>query len=145
MNMAGEIRVRTDPKYRELYNGIKSFGMGDMHELFFLCVCLGYKAREKKRLTSKDERFWSRTVTPDEYACYYAMVLERNDMDLSKIQDDTAVISEMEEYANAGIEILLRECLSDYLAKTTNEVRLDPTSSEMLPRALLHFVFEQIQ
>ena len=145
MIMAGDIRVKTDSKYKDIYNEIKGSAMGDMHELFFLCTCIGYKAQKRKKLTNKDDRFWSRTITPEEYACYYAMVLERNNMDLSTIQDDNKVISEVEEYANAGMEILLDECLSDYLVKSINELRLDSTSSEKLPRAILHFIFEQIQ
>ena len=66
MNMSGDIRVKTDRKYRNLYNDLKNFAVGDMHELFFLCSCLGFRAKKKKSLGSNGEdRFWSRTITPE--------------------------------------------------------------------------------
>ena len=115
MNMSGDIRVKTDRKYRNLYNDLKNFAVGDMHELFFLCSCLGFRAKKKKSLGSNGEdRFWSRTITPEEYACYYAMMLEESNMDLSAIKDDTKIISEMEKYANAGMGSLLDNFLSEY-------------------------------
>ena len=74
MNMSGDIRVKTDRKYRNLYNELKNFAFGDMHELFFLCSCLGFRTKKKKNLGGNGEdRFYSRTITPEEYACYYAI------------------------------------------------------------------------
>ena len=142
MNMSGEIRVKTDKKYKNLYNDLKNLAFGDMHELFFLCVCLGYTANKPKTLGSNgEERFWSRTITPEEYACYYAMVLEKNNIDLSTIKDDKSVIAEMERYANAGMEILLEEFLDEYCSA---DYKIDSTHSKELPRALLHFIYEKL-
>ena len=112
MSMSGEIRVRTESKYKNLYNDMRNFALGDMHEFFFLCACLGYKAGKPKELGSgAEDRFWSKTFTPDEYACFYAMILEKKDMELSSIADDKVVIAEMEKYANAGMEILIDDFL----------------------------------
>jgi len=143
MNMSGDIRVKTDSKYRYLYNDLKNFAFGDMHELFFLCSCLGFRTKKKKSLGTKGEdRFWSRTITPEEYACYYAMMLEESDMDLSVIKDDKLIISEMEKYANAGMELLLKDFLSEYCS---SGLKLDSSISKELPKALLHFIYEQLQ
>lgn len=145
MNLSGDIRVKTDERYKDLYNELKNFAVGDMHELFFLCVCLGYKASSKKGLANRgEERFWSRTITREEFTCYYAIILQQNEMDMSAIKDDNHVISEMEQYANAGMEILLEKFLSDYLAKGKDELRLDSTCKKELPKALLHFIYEQL-
>lgn len=142
MNMSGDIRVKTDRKYRNLYNDLKNFAVGDMHELFFLCSCLGFRAKKKKSLGSNGEdRFWSRTITPEEYACYYAMMLEESNMDLSAIKDDTKIISEMEKYANAGMGVLLDDFLSEYCSSA---LKLDSSISKELPKALLHFIYEQL-
>lgn len=142
MNMSGDIRVKTDKKYRNLYNELRNLAVGDMHELFFLCVCLGYRAKKMKLLGSNgEERFWSRTITPEEYACYYAMMLEKNNMDLSSTRDDKLVIAEMEKYANGGIEILLGDFLNEYCSA---DYKLDITYSKELPNALLHFIREQL-
>ncbi len=146
MNMSGDIRVKTDQQYKNLYIELKNFAVGDMHELFFLCVCLGYKAKKKKPLGNKGEdRFWSRTITPEEYSCYYAIMLKENEMNISSIKDDKVVLAEMEMYANAGLEILIKELLSDYLIQGNNEFKIDSTCSKELPKNLLNFIYEQIQ
>ena len=146
MNMSGDIRVKTDRRYKELYNDLRNFAVGDMHELFFLCVCLGYRAKKQTSLAQNgEERFWSQTITPQEYSSFYAIILEQREMDLNSIKDDSAVISEMEKYANAGMEIFLNEFLVDYLAKDRNTLRLDSTYSKELPKALLYFIYEQLQ
>jgi len=143
MNMSGDIRVKTDKKYKNLYNDLKNLIVGDMHELFFLCACLGYKANKVKDLGSNaEERFWSRTITPEEYACYYAMMLEKNNMDLSSIRDDKLVIAEMEKYANGGMEILLEDFLNEYCSA---DYKLDSTYSKELPMALLHFIRDKLE
>lgn len=145
MNLDGEIRLRTDRKYRTLYNELKNFAFGDMHELFFLCVCLGYKAKTRKPLGKDgDDRFWSRTITPDEWACYYAIIIETNNMDFYSIKDDKKVIACVEEYANAGMEILLNEFLSEYITNDADEPKLDSSSSKELPKVLLGFIYENL-
>lgn len=145
MNMSGDIRVKTNSQYKNIYNELRNFAVGDMHELFFLCVCLGYLSKKKKDLgTDGDDRFWSRTIIPEEYACYYAILLEENEMNLATIKDDKIVLSEMEKYANAGMEILLSEFLSDYLIKN-DASKLNSTDSKELPKALLHYVYERLQ
>ncbi len=146
MNMSEDIRVKTDAKYKALYNELKNFVVGDMHELFFICTCLGYKANNPKLLGSNGEdRFWSRTIRPEEYVCYYSMLLEKNNMDISIIKDDKLVLSKIEEYANGGMEILIKEFLSDYLIKSSTELNLDPTSVKELPKTFLSFIYEKIQ
>jgi hypothetical protein len=145
MNMDGNIRVRTDKKYRALYNDLKNFAFGDMHELFFLCVCLGYRDKARKPLGKNgDDRFWSRTISPDEWACYYAIMIESNNMNFYSIKDDKEVIACMEEYANRGMEILLEEFLCDYVLDSGGEPRLDFRSSKELPKIFLSFIYEQL-
>ena len=143
MNMSGDIRVKTDEKHRGLYNDLKNFAVGDMHELFFLCVCLGFKAGKRKALCgSGEDRFWSKTITPEEYACYYAIMLEDHSMDLASILDDKKVLAEMEGYANSGMEILLEEFLSDYC---TSAFKIESGRTRELPKTLLHFIYERLQ
>ena len=82
MKMDGNIRVATEAKYKELYNNMKANGaVDDFHELFFLCACLGYRKGVQRPVKKRDDRFWSRTITPREWACYYAMILEKNAFD----------------------------------------------------------------
>lgn len=145
MNMDGTIRVKTDRRYRTLYNELKNFVFGDMHELFFFCVCLGYTANELKALEKDgDDRFWSRTITPEEWACYYAIMVKTSDMNFNCIANDKDVLARMEQYANAGMEIFLREFLSDYLAVGSGEPRLDVSASKELPKVALSFIHQRI-
>jgi hypothetical protein len=146
MKMDGQIRVKTDGRYVRVYNDLKNIVVGDFHELFFVCSCLGYKHKKSKPLgKARDDRFWSNTINPREWACYYAMLLEEHGMDFLRIQDDKAVMARVEEYANAGMEILIEEFLSDYLITGGGELQLDPGASKELPKNFLHFVFEQIE
>lgn len=143
--MDGNIRVKTDRCYQTLYNHLKDLAFVDMHEIFFLCACLGYLDDRRKSLgKSGDERFWSKTITPDEWACFYAMRLTANGMDFKSLQDDKAVISEMEEYANAGIEIFIDDLLCDYLKKNVQEPSLDAGVCRELPKVVLGYIFEKI-
>lgn len=144
MNMAGDIRVRTDRRHRTLYNDFRNFVAKEMHEIFFLCACLGYRSGKRKALGKNgDDRFWSSTITPEEYASYYAMLIELNEMDFSAISEDKAVIASMEEYANGGMDILLEDILADYILDQGEDLRLDPSCSKELPKVLLAYVYEK--
>lgn len=144
MKMDGQIRVKTDACYARIYNDLKGVAVGDFHELFFLCVCVAHKYGKKRSLKTRDDRFWSSTIDAREWACYYAMLLEDNNMDFASIQDDKIVMGRMEEYASAGMEILLDEFLNDYVLGNKQEPQLDPVNSRELPKNLLHFIFERI-
>lgn len=146
MNMDGQIRVKTEARYKELYNNMKnSFAVGDFHELFFVCACIGYHRKKRKAIARGDDRFWSRTITPSEWGCYYAMLLEDNNYDFSMIMDDKKVLSVVEEYANYGMEILIDDFLGSYLLPGSKgkEPQLDPTCSKTLPKDFLHYILEQ--
>jgi len=145
MKMEGDIRVRTHARYARLYNELKNFVVGDSHELFYVCACLGYRASRQQPVgKNAEERFWSRTITPFEWATYYAMLLQESDMDFSAIQDDRNVIARVEEYANAGMEIILEELLHDYVTCDQREIRLDRSLARELPKEFLHFIYDQL-
>lgn len=142
MDMSGEIRVKTDRKYKNLYNDLKNYAFGDMHEIFFLCTCLAHKNNKRKPLEAGEDRFWSRTFTPEEYASFYAIMLESHDMDLNVLKEDKKVIEEMEALANAGMEILIEEFLEDYLV---GDNKLEKGISRELPKTILHYIFENAE
>lgn len=144
MNMAGDIRVRTDRHHKSLYNDLRNFVAKDMHEIFFLCACLGYREGRRKPLgRDGDDRFWSSTINADEYASFYAIMIESGSMDFSAIADDKEVILAMEEYANAGMQILLEDVLMNYTLDRNDDLRLDPSCSKELPKVFLAFLYEK--
>ena len=146
MKMDGNIRVATDAKYKELYNNMKNYGtVDDFHELFFLCACIGYRKGSQTSLKRSDDRFWSRTITPREWACYYAMVLEQNGFDYEKLSKDKDVLAIIEGYANAGMDVLIDDFLGDYLlpGSRSNNAQIDPAFCKELSKQFVHFIFEQ--
>lgn len=140
-----QIRVKTAVRYGRIYNDLKNLVIDDFHELFFVCACLGYKHKVATPLgKTGEQKIPSHTISTREWACYYAMLLEENDMDFLAIQDDKLVIARIEEYANAGMEILTEEFLGDYLISSAGQQQLDPGCSKELPKQFLHYIFEQI-
>ena len=143
MNMSGDIRVRTDVHYKGIYSDFKNFIVKDMHEIFFLCACLGFREGKRKPLgRDGDDRFFSYTFTPEEYANFYAMAIATDGMNFLAIEDDKKVIAEMEEYANAGMEILTRDLLADYLVEKDGCLSLVPGCSE-LPKVIMAYIFDK--
>ncbi len=148
MRMDGNIRVHTDAMYKELYNNMKNNGViEDFHELFFLCACIGYRKGEHAAIQKRDDRFWSRTITPKEWACYYAMIFEKSNFDYEKLSEDKKVLEIVERYANAGVKILIEDFLEDYLLPNSNNStpQLDPACCRGLPKQFVHFIFEQAE
>lgn len=141
MKMSVDIRVKTEKRYAGLYKDLKEYAMGDSHEVFFLCACLGFKRGKRTPLKNSEDRFWSKTISSNEYSSYYAMIVKENDFDFSSIANDKDVLSRIEQYANFGIEILLKDFLSDYLAKDSPEPRIDRTVSKELGKSLLYQIY----
>lgn len=144
MKMDGDIRVRTDNRFGRIYTDLKNNLDVEYHEVFFSCACLAYSRKKHKSLGRQGgDRFWSKTITPLEWNCYYSMLLAENNFDFHVIQEDKNVISRVEEFANLGMEILIDEFLHDYLLKKSDEPQLDPSCSKDLSKELLHFLFNQ--
>jgi len=144
MSMDTQIRVRTDARHGQLYNDLKNVVVGEFHELFFVCACLGYRAKKRVQLAKPADRFWSSTITPREWSSYYAMTLEAAKFDYQAISDDKRVTGLVEEYANAGMQVLLSELLHEYLLPGNRETpQLDVRSSTELPKHFLHFLYDQ--
>ncbi|CAD7766670.1 MAG: hypothetical protein DNFNHJIP_00068 [Candidatus Argoarchaeum ethanivorans] len=146
MRMDGDIRVRTHRKYRVLYNELKNYVVGDMHELFFLCVCLGYKNNISRKIgTNGDDRFWSKTIHPNEWACYYSIMAKKYEMNFKAIVDDKKVILCMEEYANGGMQVLIENLLNDYIIDKSVEPSIDMSTAKELPKMLMGYIFEELK
>ena len=143
MTMDRNIRVKTDRKYKTLYKQLTNLIVGESHELFFICACLGFKRGKCETLGKRgDDRFWSGTISPEEWACYYSMHLQNNGMDFQTIQDDHAVMHSMEQYANGGMAILMEDLLKDYTTHAEEEVLLDSGRCQELPKVFLCYLFE---
>lgn len=143
MNQSQNIRVRVNPKYAQLYEDLKPY-CGEAHAVFFLGFCLALSSGEaidsENRLADK---FWSGTIKPDEWTCYYALAAQQATYDFTSLSDDQAVIRLAEHYADRGMEILIDELLRGYLLPG-DELRLDSRASAELPWELLKFVPDRL-
>ena len=144
MEMDGDIRVRTDKAHSQLYKDYKRHFGKDAHELFFLATCIGFQQDRHEPLVKKmaEDRFWSKTITPDEWATYYSMMLQRSDMDYDAVQDDSTTIQVIEGYANGGLIFLLDEILTGYIISKEDLLTFDPQVADELPRRILQFMYE---
>jgi len=143
MSMSTDLRVRVNRSYSDLYTDWKNLVCLEMHELFFLCACLGFNADTSTKLGKAGEpKFWSATITPEEWSCFYAMLLKQNEMDPTAIMDDRKVIAAIENYANGGMEVLLDGLLSDFTVGDAESLRLDSSSCKDLAKSILVYISE---
>ena len=146
MNMDSQIRVRTEARFGRLYNDLRNLIVGEFHELFFVCTTLGHQTGRQVALAKPSDRFWSATIEPREWSCYYAMVLKAGGFDYEALADDRRVISLAEEYANGGMEVLIEDFLGEYLLPgSQDEPQLDVRCSKELPKHFIHFLYERAQ
>lgn len=138
-------RIRTSRQHGNLYTELKGILVQEFHELFFLSACVGYRNDCATPLgKSGEERFWSDTITPEEWNAYYAMILARNDMEFGAIQDDRSVVAKIEEYAHGGMLYLIENELSGYLVEKDGEYAVDKTVARDLPRRVMQYIFETV-
>jgi hypothetical protein len=143
MKQSTDIRVKTDAKYDQLYKDLRPY-CGEAHSVFFLCACLGVNAGRRADGTGRrSDRFWSATITADEWACYYAIAVEERNMDFTVLDDDKSVIQLAESYADGGMEVLIEELLDRFLAKGDTP-KLDTSSCSDLSWQLLKFIPDRL-
>lgn len=136
-------RIRTSKHHGKLYTELKGILVQEFHELFFLSACVGYRNDCAIPLGKLgEERFWSDTITREEWSAYYAMILALCTMDFREIQGD--VIAKIEEYAHGGMLYLIENELSGYLVETDGEYAVDKTVARDLPRRVMQYIFETV-
>jgi hypothetical protein len=136
IEMSQKIRVKVDPDYKDIYNALKDNAVGEFHELFFICVCLGHKIEKREPLKKREDCFWSSTIIPDEWYAYYSIYVYDHGMDLSCLGSDEEILNVMQEYANSGMTYLIDEFLCDYTKKEASGNYL-VDHLEQLPKELL--------
>ncbi len=133
-----DLRVKVDSRHFELYNDMTEVGaVTEAHVLFFSAACVGFRHKRRLQPIRRNEKFWSRTFTQDEWTCFYSLALSHWEGQFDRIQDDKAVIELMEEYATGGIDVLVESTLSEYLLSNTREPRLDKSRVSDLPKILV--------
>lgn len=143
MKQTTDIRVKTDVRYEQLYKDLRPF-CGEAHAVFFLCFCAGLQAqRRASTRSSRSDRFFSGTIEQDEWACYYAVAVRERNMHLDILDDDKQVLQIAESYADGGMEVLIENLLSNYMANDS-ELKLDTRACSELSWELLKFIPDQL-
>lgn len=145
MKLSESIRVRIESRYRSLYNDLCEHVFGEAHEVFFFCVCVGSNINKREPLKKPEDKFWSRTITPEEYAFYYCILLKESQYDASVLLDDKSMIHAMEEYANAGMASLLSGILQDFVTKAKDQPQIDRPVAKDLAKILLGHIHEKVE
>jgi hypothetical protein len=137
------LRIRTSKNHKNLYNDLKGLLVQEFHELFFLYACVGYRNNCPVPLGKLgEERFWSDTITPEEWAAYRSMILASNDMNFNTIQDDKSVIAKIEEYAHGGMLHLIENELNGFFIEKDGEYAMDKMAAKEIPRRVMQYIFE---
>ena len=148
MKMNSEIRVRTSKEYTQVYDSVRKGLNIEAHVLFFVCFCFAVSKRlEPIEIQNREDKFWSRTITPQEWTAIYTFFLDKNNMNLKAIEDDEVVIRQAERYANAGMKLFLDELPKDFI-RTIDEKQSIVSSDKgetikALLFALISAYFEQ--
>jgi hypothetical protein len=71
--------------------------------------------------------------------------MQVNDFQVSAVMDEKRMFEKLEEYANAGIDIIIDEFLRDYLITrdARDSPQLDPNGVINLPKAFLYYLLQQ--
>ena len=145
IQMSESIRVKIAPQFKSIYNALKNHAVGDFHELFFICVCLGHKTGQSEPLKKGEDCFISRNISADEWYAYYAIYLHDHETDFSYLGDDKTVIEAIQDYANGGMAYLIDEFLCDYTKKDSsgNYIvdHLDQLPKELLVKLTLDWSY----
>jgi len=139
-----DLRVAVDRRHFNFYNDMQQAGaITEFHVLFFAAACVGFRKERRKPPTQRQDKFWSRTFTAEEWACLYCMALAHFDGQFNRIQDDKVVIELMEEFATGGLDYMVESMLSEYLlSNSSSEPRLDTSAIAELPRALVYELWD---
>lgn len=144
MKMNGDIRVRISKKYETVYNSLsQSIGL-QAHVLFFVCFCLATaKKLRPTPLEKKADKFWSKTFTPHEWTSMYTVILARNSVNMKAIDNDEEVVRQIEELANAGMEVFLKDLPAEYIRKKNNELSLAIDDKREVIKDILYLLLDQ--
>lgn len=112
--LTGQRLLFTSQRYKNVYDYLREKLGLKIHEIFLLCATIGFKKGEKLKRVDKGSEFRSNYFTTQQRASFYTIVLL--DQELGKnveAFDDSdfqiKAIKTMEEYAEAGMTILVNE------------------------------------
>lgn len=145
--MSEPLRVKTEARYKNIYIDLRKVAVKEFHELFTICVFIGHRNGIILPIegSSKDrDRFWSDTFSEREWACFRAICLKDKHIEYTNIMDDRKVLSSIEEYANGGITVLIKDFLKDFISEKDGVFFLEESTTGDLPKRFLSYIHDSI-
>lgn len=144
------LRVSVNKKYKKIYQGLTQNSnlrksIFERHaKVFTFCAALGFKNDQRRALNSGEieNLFLSETLEEHDLTVIYSIAINTNpENNYNIISDKNEMLSIAEEYANAGMEILIDEVLSDYVQENEDDVLyLNYNDSSFLEKEILSFI-----
>ena len=132
----------------DVYKKLKGKVFTEYHNLFTLCVCLGYK-NKKKRTSQRtmEQLFWSETFSPHEYAAFSSIIIKEDpDEEYLLLKDGEKSLKFLQDYADGGMEILLEsDVIKNYMKEKNNEITLDFGEKDYLQKQLMYYIWSIYQ
>lgn len=147
----GKYRIYCSKEYHEVYRALKGVVFKEFHELFTLCVFLGYKFKNRVTRNRKRQELFPATVfESEEYSSFPAFntlfILESKDDNYSLLKDGERAKEFIQDYADGGMEIFLKsEVMKRFVTKKDDMVNLDFSENDYLPKQVMYYVYSLYQ
>jgi len=138
------IRIQCKKEYHEIYKHLKGFAFEEFHELFSLCVILGYKL--KNRMTKKRAReqlFSSGVFSPKEITAFNTLfIIESKDDNYSLLTDPERAKEFIQDYADGGMEIFLKsEVMRNFVKEKDGLIYLECSKNDHMQKQVMYYVY----
>lgn len=100
------------------HNGYKN------KDIFLLAMCLGFKEKNRQKLSTREGYFLDKDLSNEEKALLYALAVSEEG-DLKVLLDRKKVYSVAEEYANGGIPILYHQVFDESFGSFSKKFEAD--------------------
>lgn len=143
------IRVKVNKKYQGIYRELTSESsvhhkIFEQHgDLFTLCVCIGYKKDGRNQQFKGMDLFWSHSLNKYQETVIKTIALKSNN-NYEVIQDYSTIMNIAEEYADGGMEILLKELFKDHVHENEKgEIILEFSNDHQIEKDIAFYIHRE--
>lgn len=141
----GTYRIYCKKEYHDIYKKLKGTVFNEFHELFTLCVILGYKYKKRIEVKrSKEQLFSSDVFTPKEKSAFNTMfILESKEENYFLLKDGEKAREFIQDYADGGMEIFLKaDVMKRFVVEKEGKVTLEFGPGDHISKQVMYYVFD---
>lgn len=111
----GKRTIKADEKYEDIYTKLTNKTGMSIHEIFYLCVLLGFKSQYKSDdFTAGRKEFRVTYLNETQRSILYTIANEFKPLsELTTSEANSEVIKEYQKYSNGGMELLIENVFKD--------------------------------